>query len=112
MKKEPKFTEDQQYIIDCIAAVFGGAHHLPRIQEWGTGIAFSHSGSLATYDGSTLTALVVMAHKKAIRIDIGSSGTRMVRIMAHRRKHEKAGEKLAWHERHPSPADLIQLLTP
>ena len=102
------FTPDQEACIDTLASVFGGRHHLPRnIEQWGDGIAINHSGDIATYDFNKLTALVIAAHRDAVRIEIASSGTRMIKIMAHKRKHGERKAMPMW-EYHPNLADLQQ----
>lgn len=107
MKRQPKpqFTDDQRYCVDLLAYVFGGHHHLTEVKEWGTGVAINHSGDLSTFDFNLMTLLVIEAHARAVRIGITSSGPRMVRIIAHRRRHGDG----RFSERHPGLDDLIRM---
>ena len=81
-------TEDQEYCRKAFSRWVGGDHHLPKVYEWGLGICISVHGDLSTFDWDRLTYLVLIAHRYHIRIEIGSSGPRAVRIIAHRRKSE------------------------
>lgn len=106
MKRLPAdLSKDQKFCADILGVVFGGRHHLPKIYKFGYGICINHSGDLSTFDWDKLTMLVLAAHHYAVRIEIASSGPRMVKIICHRRKH---GSSLYRHERHPSSEDLIQ----
>lgn len=88
-----------------LAEWVGGKHHLPKVHEFGTGICINHYGDLSTYDWNRLTRLVLLAHRDFVRIEIASSGPRMVKIIAHRRKPKE--DKDSQWQRHPSLGDLI-----
>lgn len=106
MKKAPFIpTEDQKFLTDVLAEFALGHHHLPDVRGWGDGIVISWSGNLATYDFDGLTRLVILAHKHAVRIEIGSGGPRMANIIAHRRKHGPFRE-LSQFKRHPNLDEL------
>jgi len=64
------------------------------------------AGSAATYDWNRLTRLVLPAHRDAVRIEIASSGPRLVKIIAHKREAPKDGDSI-WM-RHPTLSDLIK----
>lgn len=113
MKLKFQPTDDQQFCIGVLSEFAGGDHHLPKIEDWGHGVAINHSGDLSTHDFDGLTRLVLLAHKHAVRIEISFSGPGRVKIIAHRRKHQGDGERLGQSVRHPSLADLaakIELL--
>jgi len=94
-------TEDQEYCRKALSRWIGGDHHLPKVYEWGMGICISVHGDLSTFDWDRLTYLVLIAHRYRIRIEIGSSGPRTVRVIAHRRKAEGSQSV-----RHPGLSDL------
>lgn len=99
-------TDQQVQCVEMLAEWVGGFHHLPKVKEFGDGVAINFSGDLSTYDFNRLTMLVLLAHRDAIRIEIASSGPRLIKIIAHKRKPMVEGMK-QW-ERHPTLADLIQ----
>lgn len=105
MSTEDEFTEDQQFCIDMLSEWALGRHHLPIIRPWGMGVHINWSQDLATFDFDRLTRLVILAHKHAVRIEIRGSTPRMVRIVAHRRRHDSTG---CMYERHPALGDLKQ----
>lgn len=100
-------SEDQQACIEMLADWACGKHHLPQVHEFGAGVCINYRGDLSTFDFDRLTRLVLLAHRDAIRIEIGGSGPGMVKIIAHRRKHgdRKTMPHYAWH---PSLGDLIE----
>ena len=98
-----QFTPDQEACRAMLSEWVGGDHHLPKVHEFGTGVCINFYGDLSTYDFNRLTRLVLLAHRDAVRVEIASSGPRMVRIIAHKRSH--GGDRV--HNRHPSLADLI-----
>ena len=107
MKKQvQKLSEDQERCRRFLSEWVCGDHHLPKVHLFGTGICISFSQDLSTHDFNRLTMLVILAHKYAIRIEIASSGPRMVKIIAHARKHGER-KSMIYSEWHPSLADLI-----
>jgi len=100
---EEKWTENQKYCIEALARWALGRHHLPKVYDFGTGVCVNWYGDLSTFDMDRLTRLVIIAHAYAIRIEIGSSGPRMVRIIAHRRIHDPSADI---YNRHPDLNDL------
>lgn len=103
----PAWTLEQAACIELLAEFALGKHHLPVVREWGDGVCVNWHGNLATTDFDGLTRLVLLAHKYAVRIEIGWSGPGMVRIIAHKRMH---GERktLGFSRWHP---DLDYLRT-
>lgn len=108
MKTPDQLTADQKFCIAMLAEWMGGSHHLPKVQQWGPGVAINFSGALSTYDFDHLTRLVILAHRDAVRIEIGASGPRMVRIIAHRRQHGDR-KSLTMSEYHPDLGGLRKL---
>lgn len=106
MKTKTTLSEDQIYCKRSLAEWAGGEHHLPDVKQFGTGICINFYGDLSTYDWNRLTMLVLIAHRDFIRIEIASSGPRMVRIIAHKRAPKADGDRQ--HQRHPSLNDLIE----
>jgi len=98
-------TPDQKFCADMLAEWAGGYHHLPKVKKCSQGIEINHYGDLSTFDFDKLTRLVLLAHRDFVRIEITSSGPRMVKIMAHRRKPKEEGDCMWAH--HPSLDDLI-----
>lgn len=104
-KQPTHWTTDQHHCIDMLAEFAGGKHHLPKVYEWGDGVCINWGQGLSTYDFDRLTRLVLLAHRYAIRVDIGSSGPGMVRIICHRRAWLRQFDRtLSTH--HPNLADL------
>ncbi len=79
---------------------------MPKVHPFGGGICINYSGDLSTFDFDALTSLVLLAHKYAVRIEIASSGPRLVRIIAHRRAHGNRKE-MRVYQYHPGLNDLI-----
>lgn len=103
-------TPDQLICLDMLCDWARGEHHLPnRIYADGQGVKINWYGDLSSYDFDCLTRLVILAHQYAIRVEIGSSGPRMVSIRAHRRYHRGPTEERKICEHHPSLDDLIEL---
>lgn len=94
--------------VEMLADVFGGFHHLHgRLRKWGDGVALTsraHIG-LATFDGSALTDMVLLAHERMIRVEIDPGGPGMLRIILHKR-HKREGQ---YWERHPTIQQAIAL---
>lgn len=98
----PWMTDAQWTVASNIADVFGGMHHMRSPKPFGHGVAFTMSRSLATFDMDHLTRLVIMAHKKAIRIEISTAGMHL-RVAGHMRVHDPAARCF---ERHPTWLDI------
>jgi hypothetical protein len=86
------------------ATIYGGEHNIPgKLKEWGLGWKLSHPGELATFDSDKLTALVLLAHDRAIRVSIMQGGPRRLAIVLFKR--QAAGKSMS--ERHPTIAQAL-----
>lgn len=102
--RKSDMSEQQFQCFELLCELFHGAHHVPRIHSWGTGIRCSiSSGKLSTFDFDYLTRLVVLAHDHCVRAEITSSGPRLVGIVLHKR-HGRTGGMC---DRHPTIEDAI-----
>ena len=108
MKKLFTPTDDQQFCIAMLEEWACGAHHLPRVHEFGAGVCINFHGDLSTFDGERLTRLVLLAHRDAVRIEIANGGPCAVKIIAHRRKPPFEGAR--YWQKHPTLADLSELI--
>ncbi len=85
------------------AAFYQGEHHFPStLKPYGEGWSMSHFGSLATYDSDELTRLVLLAHERAIRVQVEQGGPNRLRIAIWKREREGS-----MYERHPTISDAI-----
>ena len=84
----------------------GGAHHMGKVSEFGSGVSTSVSQGIATYDFNELTRLVLLAHRDCIRIEINASGPGLLKICAWKR-HQKTGRL---HKRHPDLNTLVEMI--
>lgn len=101
-------SDNQWECMKLLGDLFYGFHHMrvERVKEWGTGIAYSDSTrGLSTFDYSNLTRIVLMAHKRCIRVEIAPSGPGLIKLILHKRK----GTKGKMHERHPDLNELIAM---
>ena len=55
------------------------------------------SSGLSTFDGDSLTRLVLAAHAHAIRVDISPCNFQHVELMLHPRVRESNGHSYSWH---------------
>lgn len=104
MKAKPAITtSDQFHCKQLLADWRGGEHHLAPIQPWGDGISMLFSGDLSTYDFNNLTALVVLAHARAVRVSI-QPAMRSLRIILHKRISWTGAEDATptIYDRHPN----------
>jgi len=79
---------DKQSATDFFAWFYRGEHHIPgKIKEWGEGWCVIHDrGDLATTDYNDLTRLVLMAHRRSIRVSIMAHHFKSLRICIWQRK--------------------------
>jgi hypothetical protein len=101
-----QMTPDQTACYELLCRAFGGAHHVPPVRDWGTGIRVTYTGGLSTFDANMLTCLTVLAHDMCIRVSVVPSGPVGVGIVLHKRVG-RAG--LIW-ERHPTLEDAIRMI--
>ena len=106
-----EWTDNQLLASYALAVVRGGYHHLNKIKECGPrGVEMSVHAGLSTFDDNLLTRIVLVAHRMGVRIEIGSSGPGMVKLMAHARYTNDDKEcGLHFWERHPSLDHLAKL---
>lgn len=72
--------------------------------EYGKGVRFVVRGGMATYDTDGLTALVLGAHDRAIRVEVRGAAPGYVAIEMHPRAREHEGQ---WG-RHPSIEQVLE----
>jgi hypothetical protein len=94
-------TEDKFNVV--VNHAFGGWHHVEKRQPSGTGVRFNVFGTFATFDYAQLTRLVLAAHAVRVRVEVGQSGPRMLRVSLHVREHKPT----CFAAHHPSLDDLI-----
>lgn len=101
----PPFEERAEAVL---AATFGGFHNVPgKIKRTPAPYPFWEVNifqSLATYDFSGLTALVLAAHKYCVRVDVSAGGPRRLKIMLHPR-HSRDGSMT---QRHPTIQQALE----
>ena len=84
--------------------IYLGKHHIPsKIHPYGQGWCVNHYGDLSTFDFNTLTRLVFHAHDQCVRVEIGQSGPRMVKIAIHKRTSRTG----SMFERHPTIEEAL-----
>jgi len=102
-------NDEQWECAQFLADFYGGWHHVHgKVKDASpTGIHINtrHISQFATYDFDGLTRLVVMAHDRAIRVQVGPSGPGMLELMFHKRTRE--GDSF---RRHPTLEDAISRL--
>lgn len=102
------WSDDQLLASYALAWLRGGYHHLGKIKECGpSGVETSIHGTLATFDSEGLTKAVLIAHAMGVRLEVGSSGPRMLKIYAHVRVLSDEGH-LRMFERHPTLLGLMK----
>jgi hypothetical protein len=89
---------DKEVALDFFAAVLGGRHHVPTLKEWGFGWCITLYGHMSTYDSDRLTALVMLAHDRAMRVEISACNMQYIRLAVHQRSH--AADR--FYSRHPT----------
>ncbi len=107
MPNQTEFTAQQQECIDLLSKVFGGRHQLNEIHAIGENtIAMSYWNALSTFDGGQLTHLVILAHEKAIRVEISADKSDLRIVLSYRGKREGM-----IFERHPDLETAIATYT-
>jgi hypothetical protein len=82
---------------EFFAIIFRGEHHIPStIKPFGFGYSITMHTPMATYDGDLLTRFVLLAHMKAIRVEITPTIGRKFKVAIHKR-----GKVGYMYERHP-----------
>lgn len=70
------------------------------LEEITTGWAMSYNGSLSSYDDDTLTQLVLMAHARAVRVEVIAVNSKIVIVIE---KRDPNGDRT--YNRHPNTAN-------
>ncbi len=111
MKRKPltreAATPDQVRCWNALSDLVRGDHHIRgNVYACGTGISVFRHGEFATFDGSELTRLVLIAHRDSVRFAISGGGFGRMEITVHPRKAQKE-TVLRFSERHPTLHDLV-----
>jgi len=73
-------------VADVLGFVYRGIYHLPNSATYNTDwsdlrrIVVNVPAELCTWDGNTLTQLVVVTHDMMLRMEVGPSGPRMIKL--------------------------------
>jgi len=87
------------------------SNHLGKIKECGGhGVETNIYGTISTFDFTDMTDAVLIAHQMGVRLEVKSSGPRMLKIMAHVRVSSDDKELGSPH-RHPTIDGLIERAT-
>ena len=102
-------TPEQLRCWQALSWLVGGDHRIHHtVYECGRGIETTMSGEAATWDGSLLTQMVLIAHCDAVRVSVdGSGGPNRYKLMIHPREHGRE----EWSRLHPTLDDLIEAAT-
>lgn len=109
--KPKEMSELGRRVADLLGDLFQGIYHLDNKNlkkvDWGNDhhIEFALGWrSLATYDDSYLTLLVLLAHQRAIRVQISAQSYHYLSLIFHQRE---SGMQHEWHKRHPTIEEAI-----
>lgn len=101
-----KWNDKQRACIDALSEFSGGYHHLGNLRECGPhGVEMTTFRDFSTFDGDQLTALVISAHARAVRISISACSPSYLLIHAHKRVDDST---MRIYQRHPNLSDLIK----
>lgn len=104
-----QMTPDQLHCYQMLCDWRGGAHHLGRITRFGHGIRTTvYSCYLATYDLGALTTLVLLAHDRCVRVELGNGGPSRTAICCHRRHARRSPTGPTW-DQHPTIEQTIEI---
>lgn len=99
-------------VADLLGEWYYGLYHMDGATraDWSTAsyIQIRHSGEMSTFDNSSLTRLVLLAHREAIRVSISPRSNRYVTLMFHPRQWADNADKLRMYERHPSIEQAVR----
>lgn len=99
---------DEQWRCACLLAdVVGGFHHvMGTFKPCGKGVKITEPAyRLSTWDANLLTTLVLLAHDRAIRVDVVGGVAGRVTLTLHPRQHHVADG----FARHPTIEQAIEL---
>lgn len=102
----PAFQPNEQ-LRAFVSDLFGGLHHAPNESKWKwespTQVSMTcRADGWATFDGEMLTRLVLLAHARAVRVELSPRGPGYLELRFSQRKREGA-----MHERHPTIEQAI-----
>lgn len=111
--RKPWMTDDHWRCACLLSRVFGGFHHMKEVKQRADGVsAIVHQHDLATFDFSHLTALVILAHQRCIRVAICTAGMRLevrayprVRVGTMYERHPTLEEAVSMHGDPPNDKD-------
>jgi hypothetical protein len=91
-------------VADLLGEWYYGLYHMDgaTLADWSTPsyIQIRHYGELSTFDNSSLTRLVLLAHREAIRISISPRSIRYLTLMFHPRQSSAQASDLRMYQRH------------
>lgn len=83
--------------------VFGGQHHVAKLENRKNHWLCIPRGTLATFDDDKLTRIVIASHKYGIRAEVDNHGIRGLKILLHNRTSREG----RMFERHPNLQTLL-----
>lgn len=102
-------SELGELVAEILGEVYYGIYHLDsgclsRV-DWANGywIEIVIGRDMATYDGDTLTRLVILCHELLVRCEIEAAAPRYLRLIFHKR-HARDGKM---SRRHPTIEDAV-----
>jgi hypothetical protein len=103
--RQPWMTDDHWRCASLLARVFGGFHHMGDVRQYADGVGcMLHQRDLATFDFNHLTALVVLAHQRCIRVSVCVAG---MKLQARAYPRTRTGNMT---QRHPTMEQAIAAL--
>lgn len=99
-------------VADMLGEWYRGIYHNMDVTraDWGNDhwIEVRHYGSLATFDNSDLTRLVLLAHRDAIRVEIRPHHHHYLMLLFHPREHGIIEPEKALYFGHPTIEEAIE----
>lgn len=89
--------------MQVINYVWGGIHHVEKIEKTPRYWQFSVYGDIATTDFDAATRIVIAAHAFCVRVSIKNSGPRMLKFLLSNR-----GRGDSYTEDHPTFAQMVE----
>lgn len=110
--KAIRISDFGRRVADLLGEWYYDLYHMDGaiLADWSTPtyIQIRHHGELSTFDNSSLTRLVLLAHREAIRVSISPRSNRYITLMFHPRQAADTSEALRMYERHPSIEEAIR----
>ena len=99
-------------VAELLGAAYAGIYHIPgravHKTDWTNNLWIEIvvlAGEFATFDGSLLTRLVILAHEFCIRMEIEPANPYYLRLFFHRRQREGGFSK-----RHPTIEEAVETI--